>query len=359
VHLVALVDSPTHVCCRYRLAAFRPYLEEAGHTLELCPLPRRWWSRWALFRRLRGASVVLQRRLLPRWELARLRRQVQWLVFDFDDAVFLRDSYSNRGLHDPRRLGRFAATVSACDAVVAGNGFLAEQAARWAGNHRVQVIPTCIDPFRYQLRRPDAAGAGRTLVWIGSSSTLQGLEAIAPLLEELGRRVPGLRLKVICDRFPRFESLPVDRCPWSAAGEAVELARGDIGISWIPDDLWSRGKCGLKVLQYMAAGLPVIANPVGVHPEMIRHGETGLLAATTDQWREAVIRLSGDTGLRDRLGQAGRRRVEAHYGVACGARAWLDVLERVAGAEALRSPGGDAARGFRRLQPRPHHEDQP
>src|SRR5262249_46059491 len=156
-----------------------------GHSLSLCALPRGWWSRWRLFRRLSGASVILQRRLLPGWQLALLRRQVRRLIFDFDDAVFLRDSYSDRGLHDSRRLRRLAATVSACDAVVAGNGFLAEQAARWAGVARVHVIPTCVDPFLYSPRRPDVPGDGRTLVWIGSSSTLQGLEAIAGLLEEL------------------------------------------------------------------------------------------------------------------------------------------------------------------------------
>jgi glycosyltransferase involved in cell wall biosynthesis len=329
VQLVALVDSLDHVCCRYRLAAFRPHLEEAGHSLDLCVLPQGWWSRWALFRRLRGASVVLQRRLLPGWQLALLRRQVRHLVFDFDDAVFLRDSYSDRGIHDPRRLRRFAATVRACDAVVAGNSFLADQAARWAGVRRVHLVPTCIDPSRYVPRAPDAPGDGRTLVWIGSSSTLKGLETIAPLLEELGRSVPGLRLKVICDRFPAFEHLSVVPCPWNAASEARDLAPADVGIGWVPDDLWSRGKCGLKVLQYMAAGLPVIANPVGVHSEMVRHGETGFLASTPGQWREAVTRLAGDAGLRFRMGQAGRWCLEARYAVAAGAAGWLDLLARL------------------------------
>jgi glycosyltransferase involved in cell wall biosynthesis len=329
VQLVALVDSLDHVCCRYRLAAFRPHLEAVGHSLVLQSLPRHWWARWALFRQLRGKNVVLQRRLLPGWQLALLRRQVRRLIFDFDDAVFLRDSFSAQGLHNARRLRRFAATVRACDSIVAGNGFLADQAARWAGVHRVHLVPTCIDPFLYRPRNPDAAGDGLTLVWIGSSSTLQGLEAVAGLLDELGQGVPGLRLKVICDRFPTFRHLPILPCPWDAASEARELAAGEIGISWVPDDLWSRGKCGLKVLQYMAAGLPVIANPVGVHPEMIRHGETGFLVSTAEQWRSAVTRLASDAGLRRRMGQAGRRWLEARYSVASGARAWLDMLDRL------------------------------
>jgi glycosyltransferase involved in cell wall biosynthesis len=343
VQLVALVEAPDHVCCRYRLAAFRPHLERAGHALALCPLPAGWLARWRLFRSLAGASVILQRKLLPGWQLALLRRHVRHLLFDLDDAVFLRDSYSRRGLHHPGRLRRFAATARACDAVVAGNAFLAEQAARWAGPGRVHVIPTCVDPDRYSPRwagpplpplSPEGrgepkAGDGKTLVWVGSSSTLQGLEAIGELLEGLGRAVPGLRLKVICDRFPAFARLPVLPRPWSEEAEAAEIASGDVGISWVPDDLWSRGKCGLKVLQYMAAGLPVVANPVGVHAEMVVHCETGYLATTPQEWLDAVGRLASDAALRSRLGRAGRERLEDRYGVAAGAGRWLEVLDRL------------------------------
>ena len=328
--LVALVKDPDHVCCRYRLEAFRASLARAGHALSLCVLPRRWWGRLSLYASLRGKNVIIQRQLLAGWELGILRRQARRLIYDFDDAVFLRDSYSRKNLHHPRRLRRFAATVAACDAVVAGNNFLAEQAGRWCPPGRIRVIPTCVDPSRYRTRAMEPTGDGKELVWIGSSSTLQGLEQAAPMLESLGREVPGLRLRVICDRFPRFEHLEVIRCPWSAAREADDLAGGDIGISWIPDDLWSRGKCGLKVLQFMAAGLPVIANPVGVHPEMIRHGETGYLAATFEEWRGAVVRLSRDAALRRGMGEAGRRRPEGQYFVPVGGQAWIDLLDTLA-----------------------------
>ena len=101
-----------------------------------------------------GASVVLQRHLLPRWQLRILRRYARHLIFDFDDAVFLRDSYSPRGLRDPRRLRRFAATVRACDAVLAGNPFLFDHAARWAGVARVHLVPTCV--HRHLSRIVDA-----------------------------------------------------------------------------------------------------------------------------------------------------------------------------------------------------------
>lgn len=330
MHLVALVESADHVCCRYRLAAFRDALAVAGHSLTLEPLPRSWWRRLLLFRRLRGASVILQRRLFTSWQVAWLRRHVRHLLFDFDDAVFLRDSYAKRGLHDPQRLARFAGTVRECDAVIAGNGFLVEHARRWTGSDRVTVIPTCVDLSRY-APKAEFPGDVLQLVWVGSSSTLQGLEAIAPLLNELGRSVPGLSLKVICDRFTSLAHLPVIPCPWSEATEAAELAAADVGVAWVPDDDWSRGKCGLKVLQYMAAGLPVVANPVGVHTEMVEDGRTGFLASTPAEWVDRVRRLAADPDLRRRLGGAGRAVVEERYSVAAGAAKWLEVLERLQG----------------------------
>lgn len=330
MHLTALVESPEHVCCRYRLTAFRPWLERAGHRLQFLSLPRRPWAWFGLTRTLRDAdAVILQRKLLNGWQRFLLRRHARRLLFDFDDAVFLRDSYAAKGLHCRRRLQAFAGLLRVVDAVVAGNPFLREQALPWAGPERAYVIPTCVDPALYPLAEPRRAGAGVQLVWIGSSSTLRGLEAIRPLLESLGQEVPGLQLKLVCDRFLELRDLSVLPCAWSEAGEAEALASADIGIGWVPDDLWSRGKCGLKVLQYMAAGLPVVANPVGVQAAMVRHGETGFLAETPEQWRQAIRLLARDPDLRRRMGQAGRHVLERDYSVAAGAAQWLTLLQRL------------------------------
>jgi len=331
VQLTALVESPEHVCCRYRVEAFRPFLEPAGCRLEVRPLPGHWWSWLGLRHQLRGADVVLlQRKLLQSWQLQLLRRAARVLLFDFDDAVFLRDSYSPKGLHSAARGRRFAALAAAADGLVAGNTFLRDYAVRCAKARQVHVIPTCVAPDRYPVADHVEPAGQVQLVWIGSSSTLRGLRALQPLLEELGKREPRLAFKQICDRFLPLRHLRTLECPWSEATEAVELAGAHIGISWLPDDLWSRGKCGLKVLQYMAAGLPVVANPVGVQAEMVRHGETGFLANSPDEWAEAILRLAHDPALRRQLGQAARRRVEGEYGVAVGGRQWLEVLGKVA-----------------------------
>lgn len=325
MRLAALVESADHVCARYRLRAFAAPLAELGHTVDLHSLPRDWWGRLTVARSLHDAdAVVLQRKLLSRPEVALLKRTVRRLWFDFDDAIWMRDSYSTKGFDSRKRLRRFQATVRAAEAVIAGNAYLAEHAAQ-TGARAAWVIPTCVDVRKYPLARHDRGGA--ELVWVGSSATLPGLQAITPILNAIGDQVPGVRLKLVCDRFFQPGRLPVVERPWTEPTEAAEIAAADIGISWIPDDPWSRGKCGLKILQYMAAGLPVITNPVGVHSEMVRHGETGFLATTEAEWVDAIGTLAADRDLRVRMGAAGRRLVEERYSIEAGSRLWANLID--------------------------------
>jgi glycosyltransferase involved in cell wall biosynthesis len=334
VQLTALVERVDHVCCRYRLEAYARDLRRAGHHLEIRPWPRRWWQWFRLGQELRGAdAVIVQRRLLQAWQLCLVRRAARRLFYDLDDAVFLRDSYSKRGLYSASRLRRFRATVRAADAVLAGNAYLAAEAARWTTTDKVVVVPTCIEPERYTQAEHELSGASANLdaavqlVWIGTASTLRGLQTIQPLLEQVGQHVPEVRLKLICDRFLEFKHLLVVPCAWTETGEASELAAADIGVSWLPDDAWSRGKCGLKVLQYMAAGLPVVANPVGIHCELIEQGVNGFLASSPEEWIAAIRQLARDPGMRRTMGQAGRRRVARDFSRAVGAKCWLGLLD--------------------------------
>jgi len=324
VRLVALVESADHVCCRYRVSAFRPAFARAGFTLDVTPMPRTWAGCIRLFRSLRTADAVLLQRLLPPPYLtAALRRHARHLIFDFDDAVWLRDSYAPKGFVSRKRAARFQAVLAAADHVVAGNRYLAGRVT----GVPVTVIPTCVDPTQYSVA--GHANAGVTLAWVGSRSTLRGLELFRPTLEEIGRSVPGTRIRVISDATLSLDHLQVEFVPWSSAGEAAALAGADVGIAWVPDDPWSRGKCGLKVIQYQAAGLPVVANPVGVQAKLVRSGRNGYLAHTTDDWVSAVRKLASDPALRRRLGSAGRDQVEAAYSVAAGGEAWAEVLAGV------------------------------
>ena len=328
---LALVEARDHVCCRYRISAFEPSLAAAGWSLAIEPLASGLFDRLRQFARAgEFDTVILQRKLLPRWQIGELRRRARRLIFDFDDAVLYRDSYDPRGPRHPRRLDRFEKTVRVADQLIAGNDFLAG-CARDSGvrPERVRVIPTCVDTATItpspQTSKP-SAGSRLDLVWIGSSSTMAGLDQRRSLWERIGREVPGVRLRMICDRFLRFDHLPVVEIPWTRATEDAEVANGDLGISLVPDDLWSRGKCGLKILQYQAASLPVLANPVGVHRDLVRPGINGFLPETDDEWVEAVATLADDADLRRALGRSGRRSVEANHSVNAWASAFVGAV---------------------------------
>lgn len=314
---LAITEGLDHVCCRYRVRAFVPALERAGVSLRVEALRHDAAGRLAqLHRAGRYDVVLLQRKLLPGWQLDWLRARSRRLVFDFDDAVVYRDSYDPRGPHCPRRARRFARTVQAADVILAGNSFLAGL-ARDAGAREtaVRVLPTCVDTNRLRPAPGTEARQELVLAWIGSSSTLKGLEQERELLTALGREVSEATLRLICDRFAVFDPLRVEAVPWSEAGEISALATADAGISLIPDDLWSRGKCGLKVLQYLACGLPVVANAVGVHPEMIRPEHNGFLPGSAAEWFAAVRTLRDDPHRAAEMGRAARRTAVERYSV--------------------------------------------
>jgi glycosyltransferase involved in cell wall biosynthesis len=191
-------------------------------------------------------------------------------------------------------------------------------------------MPTCVDPELYPLARHRRRGTDTKLVWIGQHSTLPCLYYAEHLLAAIANSLPGIELRVICNQFPQLQGVRVVPRQWSAATEAAEVADADIGISWLPDDPWSLGKCGLKVLQYMAAGLPVIANPVGMNREMVIDGQTGYLVETRAQWTAAVRRLSADPSLRADLGEAGRRLVEKQFSVSRWAPEFAALVDRLA-----------------------------
>jgi glycosyltransferase involved in cell wall biosynthesis len=177
------------------------------------------------------------------------------------------------------------------------------------------------------------------LVWIGQRSTLPSLNLAEPCLAAAAARLPGLRLRVVSDVFPSLRGIDVEPRAWSAATEAADVADADVGISWLPNDPWSLGKCGLKVLQYMAAGLPVVANPVGANNEMVVHGVTGFLVRTPDECADAIGRLAAEPGLRAQLGRAGRELADREYSVPRWGEEWARLCDELAGRDGDRRAG--------------------
>jgi glycosyltransferase involved in cell wall biosynthesis len=163
--------------------------------------------------------------------------------------------------------------------------------------------------------------------WIGSSTTLPYLKALRHVFEKL-QVIP----RVIASGDPAILGFSVDFRPWRLESELAELAQLDIGIAPLPDTAWEKGKCGVKLLQYMACGMPVVASPVGVHNAIVRHGVNGFLARDTVEWCEYLGELVGNAKVRGRLGAAGRGTVEKSYDIHLAAEKVAAVLMNTAAA---------------------------
>lgn len=255
--------------------------------------------------------VVAKLKLLPP-ETSWARRKARRIVYDFDDAVYV-GKPERPGLPPNRsrwRLAKFAATCRMADLVVAGNEELARFARPFA--RRAEVVPTGIDVSRYPAGLPPRSG-GPVIAWIGLPENLSYLELIRPALAAVAGRVPGLRLRVISSRFPEWPEIPVERVAWSEGSEVAALSTADVGVMPLSDDDWARGKGGFKLLQYMAAGLPCVASPVGANHGIVVDGVTGLLPADGAAWFEALRTLLSSAETRRAMGREGRRRVETLY----------------------------------------------
>jgi glycosyltransferase involved in cell wall biosynthesis len=321
--VLAITSNLEQASSRLRIAALAPLLREHGFDLDVRACPKSWAPRRELLRSASGYdAVILQRKLLDPWNWRVLRRHAQRVLFDVDDAV--RFHPQRAGLYSILRTAmRFAATTRNVDRVVAGNPYLADMFR--ARGCEVSILPTAIDAELYQIKQ-HAPTPSPQLVWIGSRSTLPYLQQFMPTLERAVQRVNGLRLLVIADRTVTSRRIPVDHVPWSAHREASALVQGDIGIAPTPLDRWTLGKCGFKILQYMAAGLPVIASPVGANASLVRPDETGFAPEHADAWCDAIAKLAADCELRQRMGHAGRRLVKTRYRVEDAARTWADLL---------------------------------
>jgi glycosyltransferase involved in cell wall biosynthesis len=325
--IASLASPGDQVSARYRSVQFIPGLAGMGFSLEALTLPDLFADRIRFFRTLSTYdAVILHRKLfnLPNFFL--FRRSVKKLIFDLDDAIFLRDSHQAGDASLTRTL-RFRRTVRRADFVVAGNAFLLSEVRRFTS--RCAEIPTVVDLARFPEKKVHRQRDRFQALWIGGRSTLPYLETILPYLSPAARAIPGFRLIVIADCFPAAGDVPIVKVPWTAEGEREAILKTDAGLMPLPDDAWSRGKCGLKLIQYGAAGLPSVYSPVGANRAIAVDGETGLAARTPREWCDALQTLSRSCSARARLGEAARRKVKMEFSVDAHLPSLAGLLRRV------------------------------
>jgi glycosyltransferase involved in cell wall biosynthesis len=292
--------NPHRASFRQRIGVYLEALKAGGIECETARLPAGYLARRMLFKRAADFDgVFLHKKGLNPWDAFWLQKYSRKIIYDFDDAIMYNDKNSN--VPSRKRLWSFRRTVKLADMVIAGNEYLADQARPFSSN--VRVLPTGLKTSEYKITAAKPADGKVRLVWIGSSATLSYLEMLRPALEMLGQRHKNVVLRIIADAFFDMENMCVEKCHWSLEHQAELLMTSDIGLAPLPDNPFTRGKCGFKIIQYGAAGLPVAASPVGCNADYVLDGITGFLATKPSEWLEKVSMLVSDTRLRTKMGQ--------------------------------------------------------
>lgn len=328
---------PLGASSRLRFNQYLPYLQDvAGMRIQTEPLLsdayvqalygsnvrrdpgailRAYARRWALLRRAkRDFDLVWMEKeafpYLPAWGERLLNRSGVPYVVDYDDATF--HQYDNHRRPQIRHLlgGKIAEVMCRAALVVAGNQYLGEY-AQTSGAVRVEYLPTAVDMNQYRTIIPNANHAF-TIGWIGTPLTAVYLNAIRPALENVSRGGEAA-LHFVGAEPVDWGGLAVRSLPWRQETEVDAIRQFSVGIMPLPDAPFERGKCGYKLIQCMACGVPVVASPVGVNRTLIQHGANGFLARSENDWIDTLNRLKFDRPLREKMGAAARQTVENEF----------------------------------------------
>lgn len=308
------------------------YLESLyGDSGKKVTVSKYFFERLRSSRDLQGTDLIwLEKEMLPwaPWFIEQLALPSGIpIVSDYDDAVFHRYDRHRRAVVRKLLGPKIGRVMAASQLVMAGNPYLATH-ARNAGAARVEVVPTVVDLAAYTVA--PATDDGPRVGWIGTPQTWQELArpihgTLSPVLDRMVARFRAVGASLHAETHGNLEVIP-----WSEASEVALIQGMDIGVMPLPDTPWARGKCGYKLIQYMACGLPVVASPVGVNKDIVEHGVNGFLAETDAQWREAIETLLSNADLRRRMGAAGRKKVEKSYSLQVWGPRVAQMLRQVA-----------------------------
>ena len=334
---------------RYRFFQFLPFLEKENFQVTVSPLfneqyIKNLFSGQRKFKPLNPALAYMKRtaKLLfdQNYDLVWMEKEaLPWIpafmekmlykksvpfVIDYDDAIFHRhDQHPNplvRGL-----LSKKIENIMACSrVVVVGNRYLAKYAQK-AGAPRVEILPTVVDLSKYKVKENFDSSCFK-IGWVGSPSTSRHINIASEALKYICLK-NNVEFRAMGALQKDIVAIPGKLIPWNAETETMELTRFDVGIMPLPDTPWEKGKCGFKLIQYMAAGLPVIASPVGMNSEIVDHGVNGFLASSTDEWIKYLEILKEDLDLRRTMGAESREKVEKIYSLKVVAPKLISIIK--------------------------------
>lgn len=337
---------------RHRAILYIPYLEKAGFEVVLHPavtaeeyhdgfIARSWASMMqrgfrSFTRRIKDLHeirdfhfIFIQKPILPaplfNMEL-RFAQQAK-MIFDFDDAIYLKKPGGFLPANCWPQANRIAGVCRNAYKVVVANPYLAQFVHKQGVTPLIQPTALDTESFALEADKPKRPSKIPVVGWVGSPSTQPELELVIPSLIDLHSRAPFV-VRLFGAHFSSMPvRFPIEWKPWRLETEASDISHLDVGLAPMRETPWNLGKSGLKVLQYWAAGVPVVASPVGIYKEIIRDGDNGLLASSRSEWCDKILTLMKDPSLRKKLIQGGRRTVEENYSLKVLAPRFLKIFE--------------------------------
>lgn len=264
--------------------------------------------------------VFLQRATFPLGLGRLLKLWRKNIIFDIDDAIFLPDTSRQGLINDFKAFvkeSELRSILALSDCVIVENDYIKDYVSRYCPN--VRKIPGPIDTDRYFVRKGQVSGLrGQgtgysdelVLGWIGSPATTGYLHLLDGVFADILSRFENVRIVLIGAGNYIFPSERVIKKAWRYETEVKDLQDFDIGLMPMPDDVWTRGKLGCKMLQYMAVGVPSVVSFTDTNAEVIKDGENGFLVRTESECVDRLSQLITDAGLRRTIGEAGRRTIE-------------------------------------------------
>jgi glycosyltransferase involved in cell wall biosynthesis len=264
----------------------------------------------------------------PLWEWLAGKVLKKRIIYDFDDAIWMTDRigepYLVRAIKwrtKVRAICRWSYKISV------GNNYLASFANQH--NRAVIINPTTIDLNYHQIKNLADGISNKEVIigWTGSHSTIKYLTALEGVLQRIEKEFQAVQFMFIADKKPNLKLERLIYSPWAIHTEIEDLQQFDVGIMPLPEDEWSKGKCGFKILQYLSLGIPAVASPVGVNNEIIIDGKSGYLCSSNDSWYNALKTLIEDPGRRRSFGQAGKNFITQNYSVASNTDNFLSLFK--------------------------------
>ena len=313
---------------RYRVYQWISFLELEGWNVK-CIRARHIRLRkltQIIIHSLTADVIYIQKKLPFRPFLAFIKLLNRNIIFDFDDALYSMESYkqttSSLGYGSKKSVRRLNFIISKSRSVVVGNTHLKKYALRF--NCNVVVIPTIIEPDDYTIKNILSENE-LSIGWIGTGDNQFYISSIKEALQKINKKYPEVIIKVISDKPLDLKGIRAEHIKWDLNNYKEELTRLNIGIMPLLDDEWSKGKCAFKLIQYMAAGVPVVASDIGSNSSLVTEGDDGFLVKTNTEWVDRLSMLIESAELRKKMGERARMKIKNHYSV----EAWREEFESI------------------------------